>query len=132
MAIRAHVSFPLRDSGEVDGSIADYFTNLGYQLEEQAPGKWTFRRGSKLASLFRCDIRKYATTLHVSSAPEPDGVTRVTCEWEVWTFATPAKETDVEILHGEGRQLKTLLRRDIGSPHVPGRPHRRSQSAPAD
>lgn len=110
MAIKAHVSFPLRENRDVEGSIAEHFARLGYRLDKKAPDEWIFRRGSKIASLWRFDIRTYATTLRVRSVPESKGSTRVSCDWEVWTFATPTRETDVTTLEAEGRQLKSLLR----------------------
>ena len=35
----------------------------------------------------------------------------MSCDWEVWTFGTPKKETDSTMLEAEGRELKSLLRR---------------------
>jgi hypothetical protein len=111
MAIRAHVSFPLREKRDLDGRIAAHFSRLGYRLNGRSSNEWVFRRGSKLAALWRCDIRSYATTLHVRSTTESHGDARVSCDWEVWTFATPTREIDVALLEAEGRELKSLLRR---------------------
>jgi hypothetical protein len=111
MAIKAHMSFPLREKRDLDGSIAAHFAQLGYRLDEKAPNQWIFRRGSKMGSLWRCDIRLYDTTLSVQSVAEPDGTTRVSCQWNVWTFGTRTKQTDVTLLEAEGRELKAILRR---------------------
>lgn len=111
MAIKAHVSFPVRKSRGLDANIAAHFARLGYRLAEKSPNEWVFHRGSKFASLWRCDIRSFATTLRVRSVSNSSGDTRVSCDWEVWTFGTPKKETDSTMLEAEGRELKSLLRR---------------------
>ncbi len=113
MALRAHVSFPVRDEQDVDAtSIAEHFAKLGYRLDEQTPNEFVFRRGNKLAALWRFDIRAFSTTLRVRSAPEGGGRTRVSCDWEVWTFVRRPPETQIPALEAEGRQLKSLLRND--------------------
>lgn len=111
MAITAHVSFPVQEDRGLDANIAAHFARFGYRLAEKSPNEWVFRRGSKLASLWRCDIRSFATTLRVRSVSESGGDTRVSCDWEVWTFGTPKKEIDSTLLEAEGRELKSLLRR---------------------
>jgi hypothetical protein len=110
MAIKAHVGFSLPGNRDFGGSIAKHFSSLGYRLVEQAPNEWVFRRGNKLAALWRFNIRAYHTTLRVRAAPEPNGDTRVSCDWEVWTFMNLTTGADVSTLEAEGRQLESVLR----------------------
>ena len=44
------------------------------------------------------------------TAPESNGDTRVSCDWDVWTFMTLATGADIATLEAEGRQLELVLR----------------------
>lgn len=50
MAIKAHVGFSVPGKRDLARSIADHFCGLGYQLAEQSPDEWGFRRGNKFAA----------------------------------------------------------------------------------
>jgi hypothetical protein len=109
MAIKAHVGFSVPGIRDFARSIADHFCGLGYQLAEQSAGEWVFRRGNKFAAFWRFDIRAYATTLRVRAAPQSNGDTRVSCNWDVWTFMTLATGADIATLEAEGCQLESVL-----------------------
>ena len=111
MAIKAHVGFSLPGQPDVGRAIIEHFSGLGYQLAQEHPGEWVFRRGSKLAALWRFDIRAYATTLRVQAASESPGGTWVSCDWEVWTFMSLTTGADTATLEAQGRQLESVLRR---------------------
>lgn len=110
MAIKAHVGFSLPGNRDIGGLIAEHFSRLGYRLAEKLPNEWVFRRGNKLAALWRFNIRAYATILRVRAAPESNGDTRVSCDWEVWTFMSFTTGADIATLEAEGRQLESVLR----------------------
>lgn len=110
MAIKAHVGFSLPGNRDISGRIIEHFSGLGYRLAQQNSNEWLFRRGNKLAALWRFDIRAYATTLRVRAAPESNDATRVSCDWEVWTFMSFTTGADTTTLEAEGRQLESALR----------------------
>lgn len=110
MAIKAHVEFSVPGKRDFARSIADHFCGLGYQLAEQSPDEWGLRLGNKLAAFWRFDIRAYATTLRVRAAPESNGDTRVSYDWDVWTFISLATGADIATLKAEGCQLESVLR----------------------
>jgi hypothetical protein len=110
MALKHHVAFvvPVRTIAEC--YVTDHFHRLGYALEEGGPGEWRFRRGSKLATLWRFDIRAYATDLVVRVKAQPDGTSWVSCDFEVWTFLTLVLSGDIATLDAEARELESILR----------------------
>jgi hypothetical protein len=110
MALKHHVAFivPVRTIAE--GHVTGHFHRLGYALVEDNPGEWKFRRGTKLAALWRMDIRAYATDLVVRSKAQPDGGSWVSCDFEVWTFMTLIVSGDVATLEAEARELESILR----------------------
>ncbi|MCL2639722.1 MAG: hypothetical protein FWD53_02650 [Phycisphaerales bacterium] len=113
MAIKAHVSFSVPDTGKLSTLLVNHFGRLGYQMvsENIAGGEWIFRRGSKWATLWRFDIRALDTTLRVWATTETGGARRVSCDWEVYTFLWIARAADTLTLEAEGRELESVLRR---------------------
>ncbi len=110
MAIKAHFGFSLPGKPAIARTVLNHFSSLGYTLEQERHQEWIFRRGSKLASLWRFDIRAYSTTLRVKAAPQSNGDTWVSCDWEVWTLMAIVTAGDIATLEAEGRQLESLLR----------------------
>jgi len=118
MGLKAHVGFSIPQTSDVQLKIISHFSGLGYRLVEQRPAKWVFQRGSKLASLFRFDIRAYAATLAVETGLGQNDETWVSCDWEVWSLMAVATGADVATLEAEGRQLESVLRRQAGEDGV--------------
>jgi hypothetical protein len=110
MAIKAHVGFTIPATGNVTPYVSPHFLGLGYNLADEGDGLWVFRRGSKLAALWRFDIRAYSTVLTVRAAYQANGELWVSCNWEVWTFLSVATGADVATLEAEGHQLESVLR----------------------
>jgi hypothetical protein len=46
--------------------------------------------------------------------PEAAGATWVSCDWEVWTFASITTGADIATLEAEGRQLESVLKQAVG------------------
>ena len=110
MAIKAHVGFAIPKAKELASLVLSHFSGLGYRLIEERPNEWIFQRGSKLSALYSFDIRAYATSLTVRSAPQQDGGTWVSCDWDVYTFMTITTGADTATLDAEGHQLESVLR----------------------
>jgi hypothetical protein len=114
MGLKAHIGFSIPETSDVELKIISHFSALGYRVVEQQHLKWVFQRGGKLASLFRFDIRAYATTLVVETGPSQSGETWISCDWEVWLLMAVATGADIGTLEAEGRQLESVLRRQVG------------------
>jgi hypothetical protein len=110
MALKHHVAFIVPVRTIVACYVTDHFHRLGYALVEEGPGEWRFRRGNKLACLWRFDIRAYATDLVIRSKLQPDGNSWVSCDFEVWTCMTLIVAGDVATLEAEARELESILR----------------------
>ena len=110
MALKHHVAFSIPVRTIDDGDVVHHFRRLGYTLVDDAPGEWRFRRGTKLAALWRFDIRAYATDLVVRSTRQPDGSSWVSCDFEVWTFMNLILAADISTLEAEVRELESILR----------------------
>ncbi len=110
MAIKAHVGFSVPNAGKLRECVVSHFCRLGYRLVEDGTAGWVFRRGNKLATLWRFDIRAYDTTLRVHTTTEPGGSTWVSCDWDIYTLMTIATGSDTATLEAEGRELESALR----------------------
>src|SRR5437879_354255 len=114
MALQHHVEFTVPHQGDVASLVVDHFLDRGFELIDERPGKWRFRRGSKFAWFWRHDIRAYATELIVRALAQPSGATWVSCDFDVATTALNfVTRRDVATLDAEARELETLLRHAI-------------------
>lgn len=118
MGLRAHIGFSIPKRTDVQLKIIFHFSALGYHLTNQESSKWVFRRGSRLASLFRFDVRAYAVTLTVETGDSQRDETWVSCNWEVWAPMAVATGADIGTIEAEGRQLESVLRRRTGEEEV--------------
>jgi hypothetical protein len=122
MALKHHVGFRVPGRTVAEKDVIDHFLRLGYALVDEAPGEWTFRRGTKLAALWRFDIRAYATELVVRAEGLRDGSSSwVSCDFEVWTFLTLITSGDVATLEAEARELESILWRHAEPEAAPRR-----------
>jgi len=110
MSIKTHVGFSVPSTGSLRECVVSHFCRLGYRLIEDGNNGWVFHRGSKLATLWRFDIRAYDTTVRVRATSEPSGATWVSCDWEVYTLMTITTGSDTATLEAEGRHLESVLR----------------------
>ena len=110
MALTVHVGFTIPDDEDIALRTSSHFVNLGYRLTDHGSDVWVFQRGSKLATLWRSDIRAYETELTVRSVDQSDGGHWVSCDWDVYTFMNITTGGDVARLESEGRQLESVLR----------------------
>jgi hypothetical protein len=110
MAMRSHVGFSVEKSADFEAEVLSHFSGLGYRVVSPRPNQWVFHRGSKLATLWRFDIRAYDTTLTVRSSPPQDGKQWISCDWEVYTFMNVITGGDVATLEAEGRALESVLK----------------------
>ncbi len=110
MALRHNVSFMTPMRTDCVDIVLDHFPGLGYRLVGQRPGHWDFHRGSKLASLYRLDIRAYSTQLHVCLEIQRVGGLWVNCDFEVWTLTNYVFPGDKARLEREGRALESQFR----------------------
>ena len=108
MSFKHHVAFKIQ-LREIPEVVVEHFLDLGYRLVESDTNRWVFHRGSKLAALWRMDIRAYSTELRVRLKPLADGKTRVSCDFEVWTFMTIILGGDIATLEAEARELESML-----------------------
>ena len=110
MAMRSHVGFSVEKKDDFEADVLSHFAGLGYRVADRSLNQWVFHRGSKLAALWRFDIRAYDTTLTVRSSPPRDGKQWVGCDWEVYTFMNITTGGDVATLEAEGRALESVLK----------------------
>jgi len=110
MAIKAHVGFAIPATQNVGTRVLSHFSRLGYRLIDESNNAWTMRRGCKLATFWRFDIRTYATTLIIRATTQEAGGLWVACDWEVWTCGTVATGADIGTLEAEGHQLESAFR----------------------
>lgn len=110
MALKAHVGFELPNTKEVGPHVIAHFSRLGYRATEEGPNEWLFRRGNKLASFWRFDIRAYSTVLTVRASSQTNGGIWIACDWDVWTCMALTTGGDVGTLEAEGRELESILR----------------------
>ncbi len=111
MALKTHLGFSIPGNENLAANAIAHFSGLGYRLADEKGSQWVFRRGNKLAAFWRFDIRAYDTTLKVLAVIEDTGSTWVSCDWEVWTFATITTGADIATLEAEGRELESVLKR---------------------
>jgi hypothetical protein len=121
MALKHHVTFVARGRMIPEACVFDHFYRLGYALVAGKPGEWRFHRGTKLAALWRFDIRAYATDLVVRLQARPDGNSWVSCDFEVWTFMTLITSSDIATLEAEARELESILHHHAEPASAPGR-----------
>jgi hypothetical protein len=110
MALKAHVGFEIQGTKDVGPRVINQFSQLGYRAIEETPNKWIFKRGNKLLSLWRFDIRAYYTTLTVRTSSQENGRIWIACDWDVWTCMAITTGGDVGTLEAEGRELESILR----------------------
>jgi len=110
MAFKHHVAFTIPKKDVNKRLVVDHFSRLGYRIVEDTEGAWRFHRGSKLAALWRFNIRAYSTDLAFRAKPQPNGKCWVSCDFEVWTFMTLMFRADVATLEAEARELESILR----------------------
>ena len=110
MSVKSHVGFPIAAQGDIGSKVLFHFSELGYRLAHSSPTQLVFHRGSKLAALWRFDIRAYATTLTVCVHPQQDGTQWLGCDWYVKTYGNLTTGGDIATLEAEGRSLETILK----------------------
>lgn len=105
-----HVGFSIPERAGIGHTVLSHFGSLGYRLVLESPESWVFERGSKGTILWRFDIRAHATKLIVRVAKAPEATLWVSCDFDVWSFATITTGGDAAVLEAEGRQLESKLR----------------------
>lgn len=110
MALKAHVGYSIPHAKDLNAVIVSHFCDLGYQGIKQSDREWVFTRGSKLAVLWRFNIRAYFTSLTVRARPQSEGGFWISCDWEVYTLMSIITGGDIQTLEAEGRALESALR----------------------
>ena len=110
MSLKQHVGFSIPERAGIGHAVLSHFGSLGYRLVLESPESWVFERGSKGATLWRFDVRAYATKLVVRVARESEVTLWVSCDFDVWMFATITTGGDAAVLEAEGRELESKLR----------------------
>jgi hypothetical protein len=85
MAFTYRVAATLPPTPDFAEELVAHFHERGFRLTGEGDGEWTFRRGHKLAVVYRFDIRAYDTVLRVRARTLPEGDLEVHWEYEVWT-----------------------------------------------
>jgi hypothetical protein len=109
VSFKHHVAFRVQLRESPEDVIVEHFRDLGYRLVESDADRWVFHRGSKLAALWRMNIRAYSTELKVRLKPLGADEMRVSCDFEIWTFMTVILSGDIATLEAEARGLESAL-----------------------
>jgi hypothetical protein len=95
---------------DLDKTIISYFDSLGYRIKVQQPPVLEFTRGSQWSCFYRSDIRSYYTDVIVRIGNKTEQGTRITVDFEVFTWKAATTKADAEVLEAEGSGLENRLK----------------------
>jgi len=101
MAFHYRAETVLPRTSDLEEKLVAHFEARKFRLVHSADGLWEFRRGHKMATIYRFDIRAYATTLQVRSEPSEAGKALVRFHYDVFTLLTVPIREDVVRLEAD-------------------------------
>lgn len=101
--------FSVPSHADLGPKIVFHFLGMGYELQDELPGRWVFERGTSMGAMTQTDIREYPTKLTVLAVNQDDETQLVSCHWTVNLMGGWAGRSDKRLLEKEGDDLQELL-----------------------